>query len=93
MANSIRSNPWKLDTAATISQPSRVKIKNIVWADYTTAGDTLLIQDLNSDQIVKAVVGSDLVPAWTFGAFDWVNGIKLVTISHGEVTIAIGAGK
>lgn len=92
MANDISSNPWKLDTAATI-YAFPVKIKNIVWADYTTAGDTLLIENIAGKQIVKAVVGTDLVPVWSFGAFDWVEGIILATISHGEVTIAIGAGK
>ena len=70
-----------------------MRINNIVWADYTTAGDTLLLEDINGKQIVKAVVGSDLTPAWTFGKMDWVRGIILVTITHGEVTIAIGAGK
>jgi hypothetical protein len=93
VANDITSNPWKLDTPATISMPSRVKINNIVWGDYTTAGDTLLITDLNGKQIVKAVVGANVGEFWTFGGFGWVNGIILSTISHGEVTIAIGAGK
>jgi len=63
-----------------------------VWANYTTIGDVLLIQNFNGKDIVSAVVEA-LGPYWSFGKMGWVEGLILKTISHGEVTIAIGAGK
>lgn len=95
MANDISANPWKLDTAGagTIYQ-FPVKIKNIIWANFTTTGDVLLIRDKNGKDIVNALVTTSLgIPSMSFGSFDWVEGIALITITHGEVTIAIGAGK
>ena len=69
-----------------------MKLDNVIWANYTTAGDTLLIQDINGKDIIRAVVPATVTPYWSFGNFEWVRGLVLVTITHGEVTIAIGAG-
>ena len=71
-----------------------VKIVNIVWANFTTTGDALVIQDLNGKDIVNAIVTTNLnTGPMSFGTFLWVRGLKVITMTHGEVTIAIGAGK
>lgn len=70
-----------------------MKIKNIVWANFTTAADTLLIQDLNGKDIVNAVVATTSQGMMSFGEIGWVRGLKVITLTHGEITIAVGAGK
>jgi hypothetical protein len=83
-----------LDTpGASVIFAFPVKIRNVIWANFTTAGDTLLLQDANGKDIINAVVASTTQGMMSFGNMDWVRGIKLVTLTHGEITIAIGAGK
>jgi len=82
-----------LDTVGTVYPYRGIKIKNIVWANFTTVGDTFLLRDLNGKDIINAVVASISQGMMTFGNFEFVNGLVLVTLTHGEVTIGIGAGK
>jgi hypothetical protein len=92
MANDISANPWKLDTAgAGTIYAFPIKIDNIVWANEAAA-DTLLIQDANGKTIVSATATSGLSQNH-FGKIGWVRGLKLITLTSGVVTIAIGAGK
>lgn len=92
MANDISANPWKLDTpGAGVIYAFPVKIKNIVWANYAAAA-TLVLQDVNGKDIINATAPG-VGQSWNFGEFNWVRGIKMPTLSSGELTIAIGAGK
>jgi hypothetical protein len=94
VANDLSANPWKLDTAGAGTIYSfPIKITNIIWANYTTTGDALVIRDKNGKDIVNALITTSLGGQISFGAIGWVEGIALITITHGEVTIAIGAGK
>jgi hypothetical protein len=95
MANDISSNPWYLDTASTTVPVYlyRIKMGPVIWADYTTSGDELLITDVNGKVLIKAIIGAELADQWAFPALGWVNGLILNTMTHGQVTIAIGAGK
>jgi len=94
MANDLSANPWKIDTpGAGVIYAFPVKIKNIIWANFTTIADTLLIQDVNGKDIVNAVVANTSQGMMSFGDMGWVRGLKVITLTHGEITIAIGAGK
>jgi hypothetical protein len=96
MANDISANPWHINVVASgstvVLYPYPIKIKNIVWAN-PGAGSTLILQDKNGRDIVNATTIAGQEGNWTFGAFDWVQGLIVNTLSAGEVTIAIGAGK
>lgn len=95
MANDLSANPWKIDTpGAGVIYAFPIKIVNIVWANYTTTGDALVIQDENGKDIVNALITTSLsTTGMSFGPIGWVRGLKVITMTHGEVTIAIGAGK
>lgn len=71
-----------------------MKIVNLVWANYTTTGDALVVQDLNGKDIINALITTSLSSGpMAFGHIGWVRGLKVITMTHGEITIAIGAGK
>ena len=96
MANDISANPWKLDTpGASNIYISPVRISNLIWANYTLgSGQTLLLQDINGKDIVSMTTGTGTqTQPLASGFIGWVRGIKLPTLSSGEITIAIGAGK
>jgi hypothetical protein len=94
LANDISANPWKIDTAsASVIYKGPVKIDNVVWSDYTTTGDTLVITNAAGKQIIKAVIGTEIANQWTFGKIGWVEGLIVSSLTHGEVMIMIGAGK
>jgi hypothetical protein len=42
---------------------------------------------------VNALITTGFSSQMAFGKMGWVRGIKMPTLSAGEVTIAIGAGK
>lgn len=86
MANNITGNPWSLDTVGVITT-SGVHIKNLVWANGTTDGDALLIQDNAGRDIIRAkwqTEGDN-----NFGVFNWVQGLNLVTLVSGKVFINV----
>jgi hypothetical protein len=92
MANDISANPWKIDTAsATPVYSFPVKIENIIWANEAAAA-TLLIQDINGKDIIRATATTG-ISEQSFGKIGWVRGLVVPTLSSGEITIAIGAGK
>jgi hypothetical protein len=71
-----------------------VKIVNVIWANYTTTADAFVLRDLNGKDIINALVTTNISTGFqSFGGMGWVRGIILLTLTHGEVTIAIGAGK
>ena len=88
------ANPWKLDTAgAATIYAFPVKITNLVWANYTTTGDALVVRDRNGKDIVNALITTSLGGTISFGNIGWVEGIALITITHGEITVSVGAGR
>ena len=95
MANDLSANPWKIDTpGAGVIYAFPIKIVNLVWANFTTTGDQLIVQDLNGKDIINALVTTSLSTGpMPFGAMGWVRGLKVTTMTHGEITIAIGAGR
>lgn len=95
MANDISANPWKIDTpGASVIYAFPIKIVNIIWANYTTTADALIIRDLNGKDIINALVTTNISTGFqSFGNIGWVRGLIVPTMTHGEITIAIGAGK
>jgi hypothetical protein len=92
VANDISSNPWKLDTAATVySFP--VRIKSVIWANFTATGQNLVIRDINGKDIVNMKTTTSLTSQLVTPEIGWVRGLVVATIDAGEVTIAISAGK
>ena len=92
MANDISANPWKIDTAsASTIYAGPVKIDNVIWANQAVAA-TLLVQDVNGKDIIRATATSGITDQH-FGKIGWVRGLVVPTLSSGELTIAIGAGK
>jgi len=96
MATDLSANPWKIDTpgAGTI-YALPVRISNIQWVNYTLgAGQTCVVQDVNGKDIMNAATGTgtQMQPV-NSGAVGWVRGLKVTTLTSGELTIAIGAGK
>ena len=93
MANSIGGAVWRIDTAPFSSGTvTRVKISNLNVGD-STAGDHVVITELNGNPLVDFVSNGAEYRVATLG---WVNGIKIASGGLGAssvVTIAIGAGK
>ena len=85
MANDISSNPWFLDTTGTIYE-YKVKIKRLVWSEQVTAGDILLVEDINSKTIVSSKAYAANF-AQEFAYDGWFNGFKLVTLGSGVVAV------
>jgi hypothetical protein len=94
MANDISANPWKIDTpGAGVIYAFPVKITNIIWANFTTAADALVMTDVNGKVIVNALVATTSQGMMSFGGMGWVRGLIVSSLTHGVVTIAIGAGR
>jgi hypothetical protein len=99
MANDISANPWKIDTpGASVIYAFPVKVMNINWSNYTiTSAQNLVVQDSNGKDIVNSTTGaagaSGQLQVLNTGPLGWVRGIKVPTLTSGEVTISIGAGK
>jgi hypothetical protein len=92
LANDISANPWKIDTAsATAVYNFPMKIDNVIWAN-AAVGATLLVQDVNGKDIIRATETSGIADQH-FGKIGWVRGLVVPTLSSGELTIAIGAGR
>lgn len=90
MANSTVANPWFLDTAPFLWNYSNVYVKNIVWSNFVV-GSVVLLEDQNSNIILSATIettDTDLGPR-SFSGFGWVRGLKLVTLSGGNLSIGI----
>ena len=91
MANDISSSVWRIDTVP-FSYAFPVKIDTINWSDQTSAGDRLVLQTTASKPVIDSIAQQPNFQQ-NFGKLGWQNGLKLVTLDSGVVSIAVGAGK
>ena len=90
MANDSTGNPWKLDTAATIST-SPVFVKYMRWTP-TTDGDDLLVVNNAGDYVwsIKAIAAdSNQAIDYKEEINGWVNGFIITTIDNGTLYVHI----
>lgn len=91
MANNLDSNPWILDTAATITT-DRVRC-NLRWVGASTAGHTCVIKDTAGRVVWRSVasganyVESDAINAGG-GPFQF-TGFVLDTIGSGILNVEV----
>ena len=87
MANDVTSNPWKLDTAASISA-AVVQIGRIRWVGGATAGHTAIVKDSAGTVIASLVATAsnytEDVPIWKE-----YTGVTLDTLASGTLYLSI----
>lgn len=91
MANDIASTVWRIDTLP-FTYPYRLKIVSAIWSDQVAAGDSIVATQSNGKPLFdsKAQEANYLQD---LGRKDWVNGITMVTLTSGVLTLNVGAGK
>jgi len=93
MANSISSNPWRIDTAPfTYKFP--VKITNLNITD-AAVGDHIVVNDINGNTIVDYTAIANQ-QEYRIGNIGWVRGFVLSSIGAGAtavITVSVGSGK
>lgn len=91
MANAVGSNPWILDTAATLVAAGlkRVYPKKLVWTGEAIAdGDALLVKD--GDAVVVFdwhALADDTGIVFDFPEGYSMDGFVLTTIGHGTLYV------
>ena len=96
MANDLSANPWKIDTAgAGVLYAFPVRIGTITWANYTPGTASAVVQDSNGKDIFNAAIpsGQTQMQPVIMSNVGWVRGLKVTTLTNGELTISVGAGK
>lgn len=96
MANNLGVNPWKIDTpGAGVIYAFPIRIGTITWANYTPGTAQALVQDANGNDILNAAIpsGQTQMQPVVMSGVGWVRGLKVPTLTNGELTITIGAGK
>lgn len=89
MANSLGTRPITIDTpGATVLFTTWLKIENIIFTDYAADTDTFVIQDQNGHEVWSGNGKADLSPVISY-KIDWVNGLKVPTLSSGKLIFAI----
>lgn len=85
MANDISSNPWFIDTAGVLYK-DKVKIKRLVWTQQATAGDSLVLKDINGQIIIQSKAYQ---PNFNqeFAYDGWFNGLDLTTLTSGVLLV------
>jgi hypothetical protein len=89
MANSIGTRPIIIDTpASTVLFTSWMKIKNIVFTDYTADTQEFSVQDQNGIPVFEGNGKADLSPVVSW-SITWVNGMKVPTLQGGKLIIMV----
>lgn len=88
MANSLGSNPWILDTAASaVLKAHSWKCVTVEWRAPTTLNHTMVLTDKNGHNIVSAVCEA-AGQSQLFRLYDaWYDGLILPTLASGTVYI------
>ena len=97
MANNISTGVWRLDTpGSSVIWPFQVRIGNISWTNYPVgAAGTAVLQDGQGNDVFNASIPdsqTSMMPITT-GFIGWCRGLKLISLSGGELLISVGAGK
>ena len=79
MANQLASNPMTLDTPGVIFR-KHMKINNIEFVNYTASTDSVVLQDINGNNLWDAL-GSTTNNVQRSGHLGWVNGMQLITLT------------
>ena len=88
MANNFTANPWVVDTVMATPITQNLKISNIIWTEQIAAGDQLVIQD-QAGNVILDIKASSANIVQTLGNFQWVNGLKVTTLTSGKLYIYI----
>ena len=93
MANYLKENPYYIDTAVNIQPPNSSKqfIKEVRWENYAAAGVLVVSTGTGGTLINETIAGGNAdFQAMRFGAFGWVNGFNVTTITAGSnITVTI----
>ena len=90
MANLLHDNPWTLDTpGAAVLWSTYAKLRHIEWAGFA-AGNTVVLQDKNGNEIWKAVAPATVSESEVrSGNIGWVNGLILNTLGGGTLKVYV----
>ena len=89
MANSLGTRPISIDTpSGTVLFTNWMKIKNIVFTDYTTDTQLFSVQDQNGKPVFEGNGKADLSPVTSWD-IEWINGMKVPTLQGGKLLIVV----
>lgn len=91
MANTISTNPWRIDTLP-FSYPYRTKLTGVQWTDQTSAGDHLVVTDTNGNTIIDSRAQTPNYQQ-SFLNILWVDGFVVTVLDSGVLSVAVGAGR
>ena len=90
MANVLKGRVWTLDTAAVANiYTGWVKIALIYWRNPTTAGQVVLLRDINGRPILDARAEADNGSQVFRVTPQWYQGLQLQTLDSGTVQLHI----
>lgn len=74
------------------SYPYRVKLTGVQWTNQTSAGDRVVVNDINGNTIIDSMAQTPDYQQ-SFLNILWVEGFVVATLDSGVLSVAVGAGK